>query len=120
MALTIVTGATLDGLCAGSHKKAVSGVLNINTGTAQEFMLFPGVGKARADAIVEARATGNFTSVDDLARVKGIGPKFIEKFRSNLSVDGTSSIQKAEALDATASTSTALPQPVKGSGMTAK
>jgi len=119
MALTIVTGATLDGLCANAQKKAVSGVLNINTATAQELMLFPGIGKARADAIVEARATGNFASVDDLTKVKGIGPKFIENFRSNLSVTGQSTIQNVTASPATASNA-ALPQPAKGSSMAAK
>lgn len=109
LALTIVTGATLDGFCAARAKKAVSGVLNINTATAQELMLFPGVGKAKADAIVAERATAQFASVDDLAKVKGIGPKFIEKFRSNLSVSGTSTIQKAVGPDSATTTALAAP-----------
>jgi competence ComEA-like helix-hairpin-helix protein len=109
LALTIVTGATLDGLCAARAKKAVSGVLNINTATAQEWTLFPGVGKAKADAIMAERATAQFASVDDLAKVKGIGPKFIEKFRSNLSVSGASTIQKSVAPDAATTTASAAP-----------
>lgn len=109
LALTIITGATLDGLCAARAKKAVSGVLNINTATAQEWVLFPGVGKAKADAIMQTRAAGEFASVDDLAKVKGIGPKFIEKFRSNLSVSGTSTIQKAT--DSATTTASAAPAP---------
>ncbi len=109
LALTIVTGATLDGLCAARAKKAVSGVLNINTATAQEWTLFPGVGKARAEAIMAERATAQFSSVDDLVKVKGIGPKFIEKFRSNFTVDGPSTIQKAVATDSATTTASAAP-----------
>lgn len=95
MALTIITGATLDGFCASRAKKAVSGVLNINTATAQEWTLFPGIGKVKADAILAERQVAAFTSVDDLVKVKGVGPKFLEKFRSNLSVDGQTTIQKS-------------------------
>lgn len=109
LALTIVTGATLDGLCAASKHKAVSGVMNINTATAQDWTLFPGVGKAKADAIMAERATAQFASVDDLAKVKGIGPKFIEKFRSNLTVSGVSTIQKAVASDPATTTASAAP-----------
>lgn len=109
LALTIVTGATLDGFCAASKHKAVSGVLNINTATAQEWSLFPGVGKAKAEAIMQTRSTGEFASVEDLAKVKGIGPKFIEKFRSNLSVSGQSTIQKAIAPDSATTTALAAP-----------
>lgn len=112
MALTIITGATLDGFCATRAKKAVSGVLNINTATAQEWTLFPGIGKAKADAILETRAAGNFASVEDLVKVKGIGPKFLEKFRGNLSVDGQTTIQKSVA----ESPQTASAQPLASGG----
>lgn len=109
LALTIVTGATLDGLCAARAKKAVSGVLNINTATAQEWTLFPGVGKAKAEAIMAERGSGAFASVDDLVKVKGIGPKFIEKFRSNLTVSGATTIQKSVADTSATTTASAAP-----------
>lgn len=109
LALTIITGATLDGLCAASKHKAVSGVLNINTATAQEWTLFPGVGKAKAAAIVQTQTATPFASVDDLTKVKGIGPKFVEKFRSNLAVSGQSTLQKAIAPDSATTTASAAP-----------
>lgn len=109
LTLTIITGATLDGFCAASKKKAVSGELNINTATAQEWTLFPGVGKAKADAIMAERATAQFASVDDLVKVKGIGPKFVEKFRSNLTVSGATTIQKAVADTSATTTASAAP-----------
>lgn len=109
VALTIITGATLDGFCASSQKKAVSGVLNLNTATVQELTLFPGIGKARAEAIISERASQPFASVDDLVKVKGIGPKFLEKFRGNLSVDGQTTIQKV-AVEAAPQTASMLGQ----------
>lgn len=44
-----------------------------------------GVGEKRAQAIVEYRSEhGPFHSIDDLAKVKGIGPAVIEKNKGHL------------------------------------
>ncbi|MEO0511298.1 MAG: ComEA family DNA-binding protein [Planctomycetota bacterium] len=54
--------------------------VDVNTATAAELDLLPGIGPARAAAIIESRETkGPFRSVDDLQRVSGIGPKTAEK-----------------------------------------
>jgi competence protein ComEA len=46
-----------------------------------------GIGEKKAATIVRYRdSNGPFASVDDLARVKGIGPATIEKNRQNLTV----------------------------------
>ncbi len=46
-----------------------------------------GIGEKKAATIVRYRdSNGPFASVDDLARVKGIGPATIEKNRQNLMV----------------------------------
>lgn len=48
-----------------------------------------GVGPAKAKAIVAYRtANGEFKSVEDLTKVKGIGPALIEKNRDDLSLSG--------------------------------
>lgn len=62
--------------------------VDINTATAEQLAdALVGIGKAKAEAIVQDRAkNGNFKSVDDLERVKGIGPKMIEKNRGLLTV----------------------------------
>ncbi len=61
--------------------------LDINTATAEQFETLVGIGKTKAQAIVADREkNGRFKSVDDLARVSGIGPATLEKNRDNLMV----------------------------------
>lgn len=55
--------------------------INVNTATKAELELLPGVGPAIADRIIEARVKKRFNSFDDLDRVRGIGPKLLEKIR---------------------------------------
>lgn len=56
--------------------------VNPNTATPAELQLLPGIGPARARAIVEERQQrGPFDSVEDLARVHGIGPVTVERLR---------------------------------------
>jgi competence protein ComEA len=62
--------------------------ININTATASELELLPGIGPALAGRIVEYRkAHGPFKSVDGLDEVKGIGPRTLEKLRPLVKVE---------------------------------
>ncbi len=63
--------------------------VNINTADAATLSReLKGVGETRAQAIVEHRVQhGPFRSVEELALVKGIGPKVIEQNRANLRVE---------------------------------
>ena len=62
--------------------------LNINRASASELSAgLSGIGPAKASAIVAYRkAHGSFKSVNDLARVKGIGEATIAKNRNRLSI----------------------------------
>lgn len=55
----------------------------INTANAAQLDLLPGIGPALAKRIIDYRTEhGPFTSVDDLTKVKGIGPALMEKIRA--------------------------------------
>ncbi len=57
--------------------------VDVNSATSAELELLPGIGPALAGRIIASReGDGPFGSVDDLQRVKGIGPKTVEKLRA--------------------------------------
>lgn len=63
-----------------------AGPVNINTVDAKTLAAAAkGIGQKKAEAVVRYRkAHGPFSSLDDLAKVKGIGPRLIQENRSNL------------------------------------
>ena len=65
------------------------GKVNINTADADTLQKqLSGIGKGKATAIVAYReANGEFTSVDELIEVKGIGKSILEKNRDKLAVE---------------------------------
>ena len=74
---------------AGSTGSGASstGLVNINTATAEELQTLPGVGESIAAAIVEDRAAnGAFATPEDLMRVSGIGEKKFENMRAQVVV----------------------------------
>ncbi len=62
--------------------KASTGTINVNTAPAEELIRLPGIGVKLAERIIAERGIQIFTTVEDLRRVSGIGPKTIEKLRS--------------------------------------
>jgi competence protein ComEA len=72
------------------------GAININTATKDELVGLPGIGPAKAQAIVDYRkAHGPFKTVEELKDVKGIGAKRFEKLKPDLSVSGPSTAKPA-------------------------
>jgi len=71
--------ALVSGLC--------SAAVNLNTATKDELIALPGIGPAKAQAILDYRAQhGGFRTVDELKDVKGIGAKRYEKLKAELTV----------------------------------
>jgi competence protein ComEA len=94
-ALCVVLAAT--GALASQPKSApsIEGVVNLNTATPEELQLLPGVGEARAVAIVSMRTQrGGFKDVDELLEVKGIGEAMLEKMRPHVTLTGKTTARK--------------------------
>lgn len=63
--------------------------VNLNTATKDELVALPGIGPAKAQAIVDYRNQhGPFRSVDDVRKVKGIGEKLFLQIRPELTLTG--------------------------------
>ncbi len=74
---------------AKKHKLKYSSV-NINKANEQELMLsLKGIGKKKAKAIVDYRKKhGQFKTVEDLTKVKGIGKKLVNKNTKRIRLKG--------------------------------
>lgn len=64
------------------------GLVDVNRADAEALQELPGIGPALAGRIIDARAQGPFRSVDDLVRVRGIGPATVERLRGRVRVGG--------------------------------
>ncbi|WP_274570865.1 helix-hairpin-helix domain-containing protein [Neisseria leonii] len=70
--------------------------VNINTASAEELKALPGIGAAKAQAIVDYRKeNGQFKTVDDLKKVKGIGDAVLAKLKDQATVGNAAPPKKA-------------------------
>ena len=71
-----------------SSAKNFGDVVNINTADEKTLTNLPGVGPSTAKKIIEYREhNGNFKTIDDIKKVRGIGDKKFEKMKEFLAVD---------------------------------
>lgn len=60
-------------------------IININTAGNQELMKLPKIGPVTAERIMRYREDyGSFVELDDLMKVKGIGPKLLERLKNRI------------------------------------
>ena len=70
-----------------SLSSSKQGIVNVNTATLEELQTLKGIGKKKAEAILQYRKEhGAFHSKEDLLQVKGIGKKALEAIESQVSV----------------------------------
>jgi len=89
-AIIVATFAFLTALLGAAPVQAgpAEGVVNINTASAEQLQQLPGIGAAKAKAILKHRRTQPFESVDDLSKVKGIGEALLSKIKNRVVVKG--------------------------------
>jgi competence protein ComEA len=74
---------------AADSQPGLTGTVNVNTATAEELQLLPGIGAARAEALIELRKQrGGFKSLEQLKDVKGIGDASLERLRPYVRFQG--------------------------------
>jgi competence protein ComEA len=90
VAAGLLCGLTL-GPITGSWAAETAGArININTASATELAKLPGIGAAKAQAIVAFRMKEPFGKPDDLRKVKGIGDKLYESIKDQVTVGDAS------------------------------
>lgn len=90
-----IPSATGNTLLPGTQAESLSSTLNhvrlrvdLNRATADQFQRLPGIGPSLSRRIIiDRKENGAYSNVDDLSRVKGIGPKTVERLRDLIRVD---------------------------------
>ncbi|HVY39595.1 MAG TPA: helix-hairpin-helix domain-containing protein, partial [Polyangia bacterium] len=115
LSLAVISVVAVGVTAAPAHAgKGVDGVVNLNTAPAAVLALLPGVGPAKADAIVGYRTRRPFRTVDELVRIKGIGRKMVRRLRPHLAVAGpTTAAVATVAVPAAGGTSSVPPPPAR-------
>lgn len=72
---------------SSSSTNSVKGKININTASKTELMELPGIGEAKAQAIIDFRTkNGPFKNLHDIVNVPGIGEKTYENIKDLITI----------------------------------
>lgn len=106
------------GLRPTDHLPPVSTTVDLNAADRAELTAVPGIGDKLANAILSHRAAGRFEAVDDLGRVKGVGPATLDKLRPWLHVGDPPPARDPAAVETLERKPS--PQPAAATGRSAK
>lgn len=68
-------------------KSGAADLVNINTATKDDLMTLPGIGEAKADAIIKYRETsGNFQSIEEIKSIEGIKDGVFNKIKEFITI----------------------------------
>ena len=85
--ITVYTKEEASSLPASAGETAGSGKVNLNTAGKELLTTLPGIGDAKADAILQYREeNGGFSSIEEIMQIEGIKEKVFEKIRDLIEV----------------------------------
>ena len=67
-------------------KPAPQSPVDLSTATAEQLITLPGIGQAKANAIIEYRAQNGIAAKEDLLNVKGIGQSLLAKISEHITI----------------------------------
>jgi len=86
--VSLASGDQAQDVAANETNRPAPAKININVATAEELESLPNIGKLKAERIVEYREeNGDFTSAEDIMKVKGIGQETLERIRDLIRVE---------------------------------
>ncbi len=89
LALALSAAAALAADAPASPETRLTGVINVNSASAEQLEMLPGIGPSRARAIIEHRKEhGPYKEVADLEAVSGIGERALERIRPHCTTKG--------------------------------
>ena len=80
------TGSSTGASLRGPARRLFGHRVDLNCSDPLTLQTLAGVGPARARAIIEERNRGRYERIDELTRVRGIGPKTLKRLRGSLVV----------------------------------
>jgi competence ComEA-like helix-hairpin-helix protein len=101
--LAALEAANRQALERGRSKDLEPGVrLDPNSASADDLTRLPGAGRTMADRIVADRANGQYRTIEDLDRVRGVGPATVERWAPHLTLPRAQARPATESVQRTA------------------
>src|SRR6059058_3317788 len=83
----VLAGTGRGAVAAGAAPAAAGARVDINSAGADELAKLPGVGPAKARAIIEYRSEAPFQKPEDLRKVKGIGDRLYDRLKDQITIE---------------------------------
>lgn len=82
----VIEDESINNLEINESKNTTNTLININTASIEDLTKLPGIGKSKAELIIEYRNNSSFNTIDDIKNIKGIGESVFEKFKDQITV----------------------------------